>query len=190
MTGMEALFSICLGIGLSAACGFRVFVPLLVTGLAARTGYLTLSSGFDWVESTPALTALGVATALEIIAYHVPWLDHLLDLAATPAAVIAGVGASASVLAVPDPWVRWSLAVIAGGGAAGGVQALTVAARHLSTLGTGGLANPLVATFEAAAAIVLSVFAVLAPVTAVIGIALLAAVAARKLMRRRPATIS
>jgi hypothetical protein len=187
---MELLLSACLGFGLSAACFFRVFVPLLVAGVASRAGYVTLSSGFDWIGSTPALTALAVATALEIIAYHVPWLDHLLDFAATPAAVVAGVAASASVLTVPDPWVRWSLAVIAGGGVAGSVQVLTVAARHLSTIGTGGLGNPVVAAFEATAAIVLSVMAVLAPVAAVLAIVVLAALATRRILRRRPATIS
>lgn len=39
---MEIVFGICLGIGLAAACGFRIFVPLLVMSIASRTGHLAL----------------------------------------------------------------------------------------------------------------------------------------------------
>ena len=84
---MEPLLSVCLGLGLSAACGFRVFVPLLVLGVAARTGHLTIVESFEWIGSTPALVSLAVATVLEIVAYYVPWLDNLLDVVATPTAV-------------------------------------------------------------------------------------------------------
>ncbi|MEY3230641.1 MAG: hypothetical protein RL689_730, partial [Planctomycetota bacterium] len=33
---METLVGACIGIGLAAACGMRVFIPLLVLGLASR----------------------------------------------------------------------------------------------------------------------------------------------------------
>src|SRR6185295_12716156 len=102
---MAILLNLCLGIGLSAACGFRVFVPLLVMSLAARTGHLTLSPGFAWIGETPALVTLAVATLAEIAAYYVPWLDNALDVAASPAAVIAGIVASASVVTEIDPYL-------------------------------------------------------------------------------------
>jgi hypothetical protein len=35
---IESLLSIALGLGLAAATGFRIFVPLLIAGLAARFG--------------------------------------------------------------------------------------------------------------------------------------------------------
>ena len=89
---MEAVLSVCMGLGLSAACGLRVFLPLLVMNLAARAGWLGLSPGFEWIGETPALIAFGVATAVEIAAYYVPWLDNLLDVVSSPAAVVAGVG--------------------------------------------------------------------------------------------------
>ena len=44
---METALSLFLGVGLSAACGFRVFVPLLVMSLAARTGHLTLAATLE-----------------------------------------------------------------------------------------------------------------------------------------------
>lgn len=145
---VEMLFSVCIGLGLSAACGFRVFVPLFGLSLAAHAGHLQLASDFQWLASTPALVALGIATATEIAGYYVPWLDHLLDTLATPAAVVAGVMATAAVTSDMSPLLRWSLAVIAGGGIAGGVQLTTVASRAASTLLTGGMGNPLVATAE------------------------------------------
>ena len=115
----ETLMSLAVGLGLSAACGFRVFVPLLVIGGAARAGTLALSPGFAWMGTTPALIAFGTATVLEILAYYVPLLDHLLDTLATPAAVIAGVAASAAVFVDLPPLVRGSVALVGGGAAAG-----------------------------------------------------------------------
>ena len=51
---MENLLSVCLGIGLSAACGFRVFIPLLVMSIASLAGHLALSDGFRWIGTYPA----------------------------------------------------------------------------------------------------------------------------------------
>src|SRR5882762_9625453 len=123
---METVLSLLIGIGLSAACGFRVFVPLLVVSIAAHTGHLKLASGFAWMGSDAALIAFAVATALEIAAYYVPWLDNLLDTLATPAAVIAGTLVTASLATEMSPFLKWTLAVIAGGGVAGLVQGTTV----------------------------------------------------------------
>src|SRR5215204_4144976 len=118
----EILLSIAIAIGLSAACGFRVFVPCLVMSVAAQAGYLQLASGWEWIGSTPALIAFALAAILEIAAYYVPWLDNLLDTIATPAAVVAGVVATAAVVSGMSPFLTWTLAAIAGGGAAGLIQ--------------------------------------------------------------------
>ena len=77
---MELLFSIGVGIGLSAACGFRIFVPLLVMSIAAHAGHLTLVPTFQWIGSDAAFVTFAVATCLEIAAYYIPWLDHALDV--------------------------------------------------------------------------------------------------------------
>src|SRR5262249_55839922 len=114
MDPIETALSILVGVGLSAACGFRVFVPLLVLSIASITGHATLSSGFSWIGSYPALVAFTIATGLEVAAYYVPWLDNLLDTVATPAAVIAGTIVTASMVSHLDPFLRWTLAVIAG----------------------------------------------------------------------------
>src|SRR5262249_41636214 len=170
---METLLSICLGIGLSAACGFRVFVPLLVMSIASLSGHLTLAHGFEWIGTYPALVTFAVATAVEIGAYYIPWLDNLLDTIATPAAIVAGIGVSASMVTDVSPFLKWSLAIIAGGTTAGLVQGTTVVARGFSTAGTGGLANPLLATIELGGALFTSVFALVAPLLAAILIVVL-----------------
>jgi hypothetical protein len=185
METMETLISVCVGIGLSAACGFRVFVPLLAMSVAALSGHLTLAHGFEWIGSYPALIAFAVATGLEIAGYYIPWVDHLLDSLATPAAVVAGILVSASMVTDLSPLLKWTLAVIAGGGAAGLVQGSTLVARGASTVTTGGLGNPLVATLELVGAIVTSVLAILVPLLAVVLLAGVALFLGRKWLRNR-----
>jgi hypothetical protein len=159
----DTLLSIALGIGLSAACGFRVFVPLLIVSIASLTGNLHLSSGFAWIGTLPAALAFGTATIFEILAYYIPWLDHLLDTIATPAAVVAGVVASAAVFTDISPMLKWTLALIGGGGIAGLVQGATVAARVKSAALTGGLGNPVVATGELVGSVGTSLLSLAAP---------------------------
>ena len=163
---VETVLSVILGIGLAAACGFRVFVPFLIVGIAARAGHVIVGPSFAWLASAPALLALAIATALEIGGYYVPWLDHLLDVLATPAAVVAGAVMMASVVTGLDPMTRWILALIAGGGIAATVQALTVGTRKVSLLTTGGIGNPVVATGELFGAIALSLVAIVLPLLA------------------------
>ena len=181
----EAVLSVMLGIGLAAACGFRIFVPLLVMSIAAAAGHLQLSEGFAWIGTWPALVAFAVATTLEIAAYYIPWLDNLLDTVATPAAVVAGVIVVAACVTDMSPYLKWTLAVIAGGGAAGAVQALTVTGRAASTATTGGAANPVVSTVEAGSAAALSTVSVLVPVLAAAVVLTLLGLLVRRIVVRR-----
>lgn len=181
---METLMSICLGIGLSAACGFRVFVPLLVMSLASLSGHLTLAHGFEWIGSYPALVAFSVAMVMEIAGYYLPWVDHLLDTISSPAAVVAGIVVTASVVTHMSPMLKWTLAVIAGGGAAGVVQATTVMARGLSTATTGGLANPIFATIELGGSAFVALASLLAPVLTIVVLAGVLTLVVRKLRRQ------
>lgn len=159
----ELLLSVALGVGLAAATGFRVFIPLLVAGLAARAGWVPLIDSFAWLQSTPALVALSTAAVLEILAFYIPGVDHLLDVIAGPLAVVAGIIVSASVMVDLPPEVRWPVAVIAGGGIAGLTKAATAVIRAKSAVVTGGLANPVVSTVETAGAATVSILAIIAP---------------------------
>jgi hypothetical protein len=160
---MDTMTSILLGVGLSAACGFRVFVPMLLISVAAISGHLALASGFQWIGTYPALITFAVATALEIGGYYIPWLDHLLDTLATPAAVVAGTVITAAMITKMDPMLKWTLAIIVGGGVAGFVQGSTVLARAASTSTTAGFGNPLFATIELGGSLVTAFMAFLAP---------------------------
>jgi hypothetical protein len=184
----ETLLGISLGIGLSAACGFRVFVPLLMLNLASLSGHVALAPGFAWVGTYPALIAFSVATCLEVAAYYIPWVDHLLDTIASPAAVLAGTLVTAALLSDVSPLIKWSLALIAGGGVAGMVQGTTVLARGSSLAGTGGLANPIVATVELGGAILTSLLTLAAPVLAVLAVLSVLMVAGIALWRKRTST--
>ena len=165
---MDALLAICAGIALAAACGFRVFVPLLAMSAGAASGMLSPGKGMEWVGSTPTLIVLGVASALEIAAYYIPVVDHFLDTIATPAAVVAGTIAAAALLPGNQlhPAIKWAAALIAGGGAAGVVQVGTVSARGVSGATTATVGNPIVATIENIFATVLSVLAIVVPILA------------------------
>lgn len=181
---METLLSIALGLGLAAAAGLRVFVPVFGVGLAAHFAGLPLSSSLAWVGTTPALLAFGTATVLEIGAYYVPWLDHALDVVATPSAMVAGVLASAAVITDLPPLITWTVALIGGGGAAGVMQMLSVGARVKSTVTTAGLGNPVVATGESVGAIAITALALLVPVVA-LAVAVAVIVAGGRFVRRR-----
>jgi len=180
---MDTLLSICIGIGLSAACGFRVFVPPLVMSIASLFGHLTLSPSFEWMGSYPALVVFAVATGIEIAAYYIPWVDNLLDTIATPMAIAAGTFVTASVIPEGDPMLQWTVALIAGGGAAGTIQAFTGFGRLASTMMTGGLGNPLISTIESGGSIILSGLAIAVPVFAVCLVAVLLVFTLSKLGR-------
>lgn len=182
---METLLSIALGIGLAAACGFRVFVPMTIMSLAVRAGFMTVGGSFEWVGSTPALVVLSVATLLEIGAYYIPWVDNLLDLVTTPAAVVAGILVSASTITGMDPVMHWTLAVIAGGGAAALVQSATAIVRQVSAATTFGVGNPVVSTVEATGAIGMSLLAILMPILALTVVVIMMIMAVRTIVRWR-----
>jgi hypothetical protein len=165
---MELLTAIAAGIALAAACGFRVFLPLMATSIAARAGYIDPSSGFEWLSSNVALALFGAASVAEVAGYYIPWFDHALDTIASPAAVIAGTVAAAAAFGDVHPALKWSAALIAGGGAAAAVQGGTVATRAVSGGTTGGLGNPVVATVELIASIVMSILAIVLPILALI----------------------
>jgi hypothetical protein len=176
---METALNVALGLGLSAAAGFRVFVPMLALSIAALTGSVELSSGFSWIGTPQALVVFSTATVLEVLAYAVPWIDNLMDSLATPAAVLAGVVATASVATELPPLVKWIVALIGGGGAAGMIQGAWAVLRMKSTVFTGGLANPLLSAGELAGSAFTSMLALLAPLVTLALLVLVAMLAYR-----------
>ena len=183
---METILGLCIGIGLSAACGFRVFVPLLVMSITTITGWFEPVQGFEWLAMPAVCVALGFATVCEIGAYYVPWVDNLLDTIATPAAMIAGTLATMAVSSGEmSQFASWASAIIVGGGTAGVVQASTVAVRGVSTATTGGIGNPVIATSEWIGAILLSILSLITPVLVVILVFLILVLVVRWVRRKK-----
>jgi hypothetical protein len=182
---VDSLLGIAAGIALSTAAGLRVFVPLLLTSAAARFGYITPAPGMTWIGSEAALVAFATATALEVAAYYVPWLDTLLDTIATPTAITAGVIAMAAVTPELSPLVRWTLAVVAGGGAASLVQVSTALLRLKSSTLTAGVGNPVVATGELVGSLTLALLGLLAPLLGAAVVVVLLIALARQVSRLR-----
>jgi len=182
----DAALPIVLGIALAAATGFRVFLPMLIVSAAAYTGHLPLDNSFAWLGSPAALIMLSVAAVAEVLGYYIPIVDNLLDALATPAAFIAGTVISAAVMIDVPPMVKWTAAVIAGGGIAGLTQGATAALRAHSTVLTGGLGNSVIATAELVGALLMSFLALMAPAAAIALVVLLLWLAIRLLRQVFP----
>lgn len=183
----EILLSIALAIGLAAACGFRVFLPLFAVSLMSYLDFGTfgLADHFEWIGSLPALIAFGGASLLELAGYYVPYVDNLLDTIAVPLAAAAGTIISMSTLVDLDPLAQWSIALIAGGGLAGLIKGTGAATRAASTATTGGIGNPVVSTVETGASIGMILLAVFVPIMALIAIVLIIYLLYRAIKRLR-----
>lgn len=162
-----------IGIGLAAASGFRVFLPMFAVSLASYMGWIPMNENFHWLAGLPTLITTGIATIVEILAYYIPYVDHLLDTLSVPLATVAGSIMFASQFTHLDAFPTWALALIAGGGTAAAISSGFAGTRAASTATTGGLGNSVVATTETAGAGIMSFLALAAPVIAfVIAIAL------------------
>ncbi|MDR3328393.1 MAG: DUF4126 domain-containing protein [Prevotellaceae bacterium] len=168
------IISMFIGIGLAAATGFRVFLPMFAVSLASYMGWLPQNEQFQWLATLPCLIATSIAMIAEILAYYIPYIDHLLDMIAVPLATVAGSILFASQFADLGTFPHWALAIIAGGGTAAAISTGFAGTRAASTATTGGLGNSMVSTTETAGAGIMSVLALALPVLAfVIAVVLL-----------------
>lgn len=183
---MDTLLAFFVGVGLSAVCGFRIFVPMLVVSAAAWGGWLPLAPGFEWLGTLPALIAFAVATVVEVAAYYIPWVDNALDTVASPAAVVAGTVLMASLIADVDPFLKWTLAIIAGGGTAATFQGMTTLARAGSSALSLGFLNPVLSTVELVGSAGLAILVIAVPVVGLLVLAVVGVLLV-KLFRRSSA---
>lgn len=160
----ETIISICLGIGLAASAGFRVFLPLFALSMAAHFNVWELNESWQWIGSLTAVITLGAATMVEIAAYYIPFVDNLLDTIAIPLATIAGTAVMVSTVVDLSPVITWALAIIAGGGTAAAIKTASSATRLSSSVSTAGMGNPLVSTVETATSTVMTFFSIFLPI--------------------------
>ncbi|WP_267404851.1 MULTISPECIES: DUF4126 domain-containing protein [unclassified Chryseobacterium] len=176
-----------IGIGLAAATGFRVFLPMFAVSLASFMGWIPMNEHFEWLSGLPTLITTGIATIVEVLAYYIPFVDHLLDTLSVPLATIAGSVLFASQFADLGTFPQWALALIAGGGTAATISSGFAGIRAASTATTGGLGNSVVGTTETAGAGIMAVLAMALPIFAgicAIVLVIFILVAGRKLWRK------
>ncbi|RXM50974.1 MULTISPECIES: DUF4126 domain-containing protein [unclassified Chryseobacterium] len=165
---LSYVISAFIGIGLSAATGFRVFLPMFAVSLASYFHWIPMNESFEWLAGLPTLITTGIATVVEILAYYIPFVDHLLDTVSVPLATVAGSVLFASQFADLGTFPQWALALIAGGGTAATISSGFAGIRAASTATTGGLGNSVVGTTETAGAGIMTVLAMVAPIIAAI----------------------
>lgn len=187
----QLLSAVALAIGLAACAGLRALLPILLTGIVARAGWLELGRPFDFLATNWALLLFGLATAVEIAADKFPAVDHALDTVHTFLRPLAGSMLAAAVLsAVSDPATAMALGIIVGAPSALVPHAAKASLRVVSTATTGGLANPVLSVLEDFGTVALFVLVVVVPVAAAaLVLALMALVLRRLLGRRRRQTV-
>lgn len=183
-----------LGVGLAAATGFRTFLPLLGLGLAAKFQLfgMQLADAMSWLDSTPALIALGIATVIELAADKIPAVDHALSAVGTVIRPIAGAVAAGAAFSHFDPMVAAIAGLIIGAPTALAFHAAQAGTRVVSTGTTLGLANPFISVGEDIAAVFTTLLAMLAPVLIplVLAVMLFALWSLWRFVRRRPSVPS
>ncbi|MEO1432770.1 MAG: DUF4126 domain-containing protein [Cyanobacteria bacterium J06632_19] len=183
---MNIIAALCLGIGLSAACGFRIFIPPLALSMAAHGGMLQLSSEWQWLATQNAITILSIAATVEVFAYFIPWVSNFLDSIEIALAPIAGMFITASTLSMAgdfDPTFLWILTVIAGGATAETVELTTSVTRLTASVTTAGMGAPIVGFVEAISSILISSLAISLPVLSTLLVIFLLIYGARKILK-------
>lgn len=172
-----------LGLGLAASSGLNTFLPLLMLSAAAHFQVfgVQLNGGFSWLAQDTALMALGIGALVEVVGDKIPAVDHVLDTVGTATRPLAGALAASSVMR-GDPTTAAIIGLVIGGPTAFGFHAAKATARGASSLGTFGVANPVLSTLEDIAAVSLTAVSILVPVLAPV-IVLALAVVAWKLFR-------
>ncbi|OCL27146.1 hypothetical protein U472_06610 [Orenia metallireducens] len=163
---MNLVLNLLIGIGLSAASGFRVFIPLLIMSISALSGDLILAENFEWIGSYSALSVFIVATIIEAAAYYLPAIDEFLEKISKPATMVAGTIIMSSFIVDLSPMLGWVLAIIAGGGTSALVNEQRLESKKNSiTANTINLKSLLFSTREICSAASLSLLMMLAPIT-------------------------
>ena len=178
--------ALCLGISLSAACGFRVFIPPLALSIAFHSGVLQLSPDWQWLGTQNAIITLGIAATIEVLAYFIPWVSNFLDSIEIGLAPLAGMFVTASTLSIAgdfDPTFLWIVTVIAGGATAETVELGTSMTRLITSGSTAGIGTPVVSVVEASSSIVMSILAINAPNVAILLVIFLVVDGIRRIMK-------
>lgn len=168
---MEIGWAIALGVTLSAAAGFRAFLPLFLLGVLQRydlMGGLPLGESYQWLSSDLGMACLSVATVVEIVADKVPAVDSALDSLMTVIRPAAGGLSVLAVLSPQDPAVAYVAGIVLAGTTTLPIHLGKSFLRLGGNLMTGGAAAPALSAAEDLSSGGAVVLAALLPVLAVL----------------------
>ncbi|MFC6591802.1 DUF4126 domain-containing protein [Deinococcus lacus] len=182
---MELFSGLLSSLGLSGAAGLNAYIPLFLVGVLAHLGLIDLAQPYDFLGNTWVLLGVFLVGLLDFVGDKVPGIDHALHLFSGWVNAAAGAILFASQAGIADvpPALSLGLGLVV----AGGVQAGRTALRPVSTTLTAGLGNPVVSAAEDGLSLGLSLFSILIPPLAVLGLLGLVFLAFRLYWRRRRA---
>jgi hypothetical protein len=181
------LTSLCAACGLSAAAGLNAWLPLFAGALAQRLDLVDLAQPFDDLSGTGALVVLAVLTVADFVGDKIPAVDSVLHAVGGVVAPVSGAalftGQTGSDTDLPT-----LAAILLGGSLAASIHAGRATIRPISTVGTAGMANPVLSLIEDIGALGLTLAAFIVPVLAALAVLALAALIfiAWRRGRRRP----
>ncbi|MBK6538481.1 MAG: DUF4126 domain-containing protein [Ignavibacteria bacterium] len=164
---MDLYLKILIGLGLSAASGFRLFVPFAILSIFSISGiYNTTSTPFIF-SSDLFLVIFIILSVSEVLLFYNPWIDNMLDLISTPASIFSGIIITYFVLYDTEIYLRLLISVILGGLVSLNVQLLTVKARSSTSIFSKGNGNQIVSTIENISSIFISILVLKFPLAGI-----------------------
>lgn len=161
------IYAVLLGLSLAASTGLNTFLPLFLLAGAAHFQLFNanhlLNGNFAWIASGGALTALGLATAVEVVGDKIPTVDHALDVFGTLARPLVGTFAAAAVFTQADPAMAALAGLVVGAPIAFGFHTAKAGTRAASSATTLGVGNPVLSTLEDIVATILVFVGLVAP---------------------------
>jgi hypothetical protein len=165
--------SLCAAFGLSAAAGLNAWLPLFGAALAQRLDLVDLAQPFDHLSGTGTLVVLAVLTIADFVGDKIPAVDSGLHAIGTVVAPASGAALFAGQTGA-DTDLPTLAAILIGGSLAASIHAGRATVRPISTVGTAGMANPVLSLIEDAGALVLTLAAFIVPVLAALAVIALA----------------
>jgi hypothetical protein len=185
---MDALSAAAFGIVLAACAGLRAFLPVFSASLAAWTMHVPLPDNLEWLARPETVLAFGIATFIEILGDKVPLVDHALDSIQLFTKPGLAVLAATPFLYQLSPQYAIGIGIVLGAPLALGVHTAKATARVGSTAATGGIGNPILSVVEDVAAVGSIALAFLAPIVALVLLAVLLFLLVRFAIRIRKRT--
>ena len=189
---MDALSAAAFGVVLAATAGLRAFLPVFSASLVAWTTELPLPDNLAWLERPQTVVIFGVATLLEILGDKIPIVDHALDsIQVLTKPVLAALAATPFIYQLA-PEQSVAIGILLGAPLALGVHSAKATARLGSTATTAGVGNPFLSIAEDVAAIAAILLGLLAPLLALVLMAITIFFVARlalRVRRRRRAAV-